>query len=174
MLEPPSPHWSAILLGLAVGIAGRYALALQEGTIFTWRLFARMITIDFLLLGINALIASFAVRQFNLSFESATIMAALIGASSDRIFRLLRAKWEPQFVAALQPPVQLAVDPKGSPVIPEHSNAAVQIVTYEEGDVKERAAGVLQVGKLAAKELPSDPEMYAILDKLKDVPDGGK
>lgn len=79
-------HWVAIAIGLAIGTAAHWALALQDNIPVT----KRAVIINALLIGMMALFASWVVQRLAVSGEAAAVIAALFALSPHHITRALR------------------------------------------------------------------------------------
>jgi NhaP-type Na+/H+ or K+/H+ antiporter len=79
-------RYGAIAVGLTVGTAARYGLAITDGKPLTWK----GVLADMLLLGLVALMAVLVSDRLGLSGDTQAFAAALLSLSSDRMIKLLR------------------------------------------------------------------------------------
>ena len=81
--------YGAITLGIGVGTAAKWALVLAEGRNLTWR----MVTIDFLLAPMVALLTVYAMTKLGMEPETGAMLGALFAVTSDRVIRLIRVRF---------------------------------------------------------------------------------
>ena len=96
MGRPMSPWFEAfvakyggITLGIGIGTAAKWALTLAEGRSLTWR----MITIDFLLAPMVALMTVYASGRLGMDPQTGAMLGALFAVTSDRVVRLIRVRF---------------------------------------------------------------------------------
>ena len=83
-------RYGAIAAGLLIGTAARYGLVLNEGRPITWR----GVLADFLLLAIVGLLSTVVSDRIGLHGNERAFGAALAAISSDRLIKLIRARFE--------------------------------------------------------------------------------
>ena len=88
--QEAAARYGAVAIGLAIGTAARYGLALGDGKRLTWR----GILADLLLLGILGLLAVIASDWAGLTGNAKVLAGALAAVSSDRLVRLVRDRFE--------------------------------------------------------------------------------
>lgn len=88
--DPIVQRWTAIGAGLVIGLGAKYAIMIQDRSTITWR----DLVVDVLLLAANALMASIMLTRLGWQGQEAIALAALFGASSDRIVRIVRKRFE--------------------------------------------------------------------------------
>lgn len=98
MFHPSKGHWHSmdmdvfwnrygpVLVGLAIGTAGRYGLDIRDGRKFTWT----TVIADLMLLGLVALLALVTIDWMGLHGDTAVLCAALFAIASDRGVRIAR------------------------------------------------------------------------------------
>lgn len=82
-----------IAVGIGLGMAAKYSLALNSGAPFSWRKLAA----DFLLIGIVALMARGVVDVFHLNGDRAVLCAAVFALAADRLVARLRERFPDWF-----------------------------------------------------------------------------
>lgn len=88
--DPIVQRWTAIGAGLLIGLGAKYAILIQDRSTITWR----DLVVDVLLLAANALLASILIARLGITGPEAIGVAALFGASSDRVIRIIRRRFE--------------------------------------------------------------------------------
>jgi hypothetical protein len=151
--DPQVQHWTAIGGGLLIGLGAKYAIQLQDRTAISWR----DIVIDAMLLAANALMASLLLTRLGWHGQEAMAVAALFGASSDRIVRVVRKKFEERVNVAAEH-VAAAV----TTVPPTGSEATVTFVSSPDP----RAAPIEALREVYKNDPTKLAEFEALLKRL--------
>jgi hypothetical protein len=91
-------RYGPIVIGLGIGTAAKQGLAITDGKPFRWRDFFA----DILLLGFLGLFAITVSDQFQLAGNARVLMGALVAASSDRLVRMVRKRFEQRVTAEIE------------------------------------------------------------------------
>jgi len=81
--------YGAVFMGIGVGTTAKWALVLAEGRNLTWR----MVTIDFLLAPMVALLTVYLSVRVGMDPHTGAMLGALFAVTSDRVVRLVRVRF---------------------------------------------------------------------------------
>jgi len=81
--------YGAVFMGIGVGTTAKWALVLAEGRNLTWR----MVTIDFLLAPMVALLTVYLSVRVGMDPQTGAMLGALFAVTSDRVVRLVRVRF---------------------------------------------------------------------------------
>lgn len=160
--DPETQRWTAIGLGLAIGLGAKYALLMQDRR----QIGLRDLLIDALLLAANALMASMVVVSMGWHGQQAIAVAALFGASSDRVVRILRKQFERQ----VHQRASVLFAQAGVPVTvpPSHQPTEVQMI----GDSDPRLRPIQRL--LETLDGKTDADIEALIARLNQEKGAGE
>ena len=156
--DPVAQRWSAIAAGLLIGLGAKYAIMMQDRRNFGWRDLA----IDVLLLAANALMASIVVERMNIHGQEAVAVAALFGASSDRVVRAARRAFEKK----IDQQAAILITDTATPTVVPPSQTPVEVQFVDPTAPEMRPYEALREQLIAAS---SDDEIEALLATLKGL-----
>lgn len=157
-------RWTAIVIGLVLGLLAKYAIRIQDRVPIRW---GRELLVDALLLGVNALFCSITISRLGWTGQEAIAIAALFGATSDRVFRLVRTAFEKRAQAAVDAAAaatMFADSDHPQVVPPSTSPVRVKVVATDDP----RTAGVTALRDIIP-EAPADPAMEGDLSRLDEI-----